>query len=85
MRAKPILIDWTKLPPKFTNDSAEREIFKPETDTHATVAQLRSLLLDAEYYTDALGPDQCPPGLVASARATVKALRRMFGEKEGDA
>lgn len=70
------LIDWRKFPPYFTQDSIERGIFKPESETHATPAQIRSLLSDAEYYADSLGPDQCPAGLVPSARRVIEHCRR---------
>jgi hypothetical protein len=72
------MINWSKLPPRFTQDSIERGIFKPATDTHATVSQLLVLLSDAEFYADKHGPDQCSPGLIVSARATVKALKVWF-------
>jgi hypothetical protein len=68
-------VDWTKLPPKFAQDSIERGIFKPATDTHATVPQLMVLLSDAEFYSEGV---DCTSGLRQSARATVRALNRVF-------
>jgi hypothetical protein len=74
------LIDITKLPPYFTSDSEARGIFKPRSETHCTEKQLRALLSDAEYYTDRLGPDECPEGLKPSARAVIKHCRRLLSE-----
>lgn len=36
--------------------------------------QIECLRSDAKFYSDRWGPDECPPGLKASAKATVKAL-----------
>ena len=36
--------------------------------------QIECLRSDAKSYADKFGPDQCPPGLKASARETLKAL-----------
>ena len=69
---KPGLIDFAKFPKYFTRDSIERGIFEPEQDRWATPDQIRALLSDAEFYSDRWGPDQCPPGLIPSARAVVK-------------
>lgn len=74
-RTQIALIDIRKFPPYFMNDSIERQVFCPETETHATVDQVRELLADAEFYIDPHGPDTCPPGLISSARATVKHCR----------
>lgn len=71
---RPGLVYFGDFPAYFTSDSMERGIFKPETDSHATPAQLQALLADAKFYADPDGPDQCPPGLIASARAIVKRL-----------
>jgi hypothetical protein len=37
-------------------------------------SQIEWLRSDAAYYSNRWGPDECPPGLKASAAATVKAL-----------
>jgi hypothetical protein len=37
-------------------------------------AQIECLRSDAKFYSDPWGPDELPPGLKASAKATVKAL-----------
>lgn len=66
------MIDYSKWPPYFVADSIEREIFQPESDTHASVSQVRALIADAKFYTDAWGPDQCPRGLKQSARAVLR-------------
>lgn len=73
------LIDITKFPPYFMGDSIERQIFMPESETHATEDQIRELLADAEFYADPNGPDQCPPGLFASAKATIRHCKRALG------
>lgn len=72
------MFDITKLPPYFTGDSEERGIFKHDSDTHCTEAELRALLSDAKFYTDRDGPDQRPPGLKPSARAVIKHCRRLL-------
>jgi hypothetical protein len=63
------LIDYSKCPRVFTDDNAERGIFRPDTGIHCTMRQLLALQSDARYYTDRHGPDECPHGLKASARA----------------
>lgn len=37
-------------------------------------AQIECLRSDAKFYSDRWGPDELPPGLKASAKATVRAL-----------
>lgn len=69
--------DWTKLPRVFVDDSLERFIFEPKDDRWATRDELMSLRRDAEFYTDRWGPDECPRGLKASARAVLKRLDKM--------
>lgn len=70
-----------RVPKRFFDDHAERDLDTPaivrETKAHYFIraddpatAELRS---DAAYYAD--GPDLLPPGLKASARATLIALR----------
>ena len=73
---KPGMLNWSKFPPYFTGDSIDRGIFTPEQDQFASPEQIRALLADAEFYSDRWGPDECPPGLVPSARAVVKHCRR---------
>ena len=41
-----------------------------------TPAQIEVLRSDAAYYCDRDGPDECPPGLIRSARATLAAIAR---------
>ena len=41
-----------------------------------TAAQIECLRSDAKFYADPWGPDELPPGLKASAKATVKALTK---------
>lgn len=65
---------WTK----FAVDSAERGVFEPDDDDHASVEQLRALLSDAEYYADPHGPDQLPPGLKASAQRAASSVRLLI-------
>lgn len=44
-----------------------------------STAQIKCLLSDAEFYSDRWGPDECPPGLKASAKATVAAIKKQGG------
>lgn len=39
-------------------------------------AQIECLRSDAKFYSDRWGPDELPPGLKASAKATIKALTK---------
>ena len=45
-----------------------------------SAAQIECLRSDAKFYSDRWGPDECPPGLKASAKATVKALSAPEGK-----
>ena len=73
-------IEWKKLPAYFTADSIARGIFRPDSDTHCTLQELRWLYSDAQFYVDASGPDQCPAGLKTSARAVVTAIEKRHPE-----
>lgn len=42
----------------------------------ATPVQLEVLRSDAAYYCDRDGPDECPPALVRSAKATLAAIAK---------
>jgi hypothetical protein len=64
----------------FTQDSIERQIFKPESEMHATREQLRDLLDDAKFYSDANGPDECPDGLIPSAKRVVVRVQKLLSE-----
>ncbi|MGO8241301.1 hypothetical protein ACC806_34755 [Rhizobium ruizarguesonis] len=74
------------LPRMFYWDHLERDLPTPEmvqsNRAHILVDDadpaLKDLLEDAEYYaSDAM--DQLPPGLKASAKATVTAIRKVTG------
>jgi hypothetical protein len=73
-------IKHDKFPWYFTNDSQERGIFKPESDTHCSVDAARSLLADAKFYVDPWGPDACPNGLKQSARAVIRHVEKALKE-----
>ena len=71
-----------RIPKRFFDDHRERDLDTPtiarETKAHyfisaddPAVAELRD---DAAYYAAEHGPDLLPPGLKASARATLIAL-----------
>jgi hypothetical protein len=45
----------------------------------ATPKQLETLRSDAAYYCDRWGPDECPPGLKLSAKATLRAIAKATG------
>jgi hypothetical protein len=66
------VIKWIDLPPRFTRDSIDREVFKPEGRAYCSDTQAARLLEDAKFYVEPYGPDECPPGLKQSARALVR-------------
>lgn len=71
-----------RLPWRFFVDHDERALPTPEivrsTKAHAFVSvddpALSELLDDARHYAHPYGPDNCPLGIIASAKATVKAI-----------
>jgi hypothetical protein len=81
------------VPAYFWSDHADRcPADNPETDMateireaghrvqiEATPKQLETLRSDAAFYCDRDGPDECPPGLVRSARATLVAIAKATG------
>lgn len=73
------MIDIRKFPPYFVSDSMGRGVFKPESDDFASEEQVRILLSDAEFYADKYGPDECPPGLKPSAKATIRHCKKALG------
>lgn len=77
---------------RFYVDHEERELPTP-TDVGKSRSQvtvlsddphLGELLSDAEYYASTWGPDLCPPGIIASAKATVRAIRDVIGWDDAD-
>lgn len=66
----------------FLEDHRDRGLDTPtvlrETKKHAWIAKsdpaLRELVSDARHYAHADGPDQCPAGIITSARALLRAL-----------
>lgn len=72
------------LPRYFYWDHHERDLPTPKmligNRAHIIVAAddpaLQDLLDDAKHYASPNGPDQLPPGLKSSARATVRAIEK---------
>jgi hypothetical protein len=77
-------IQWDDLPPRFTHDSIDREIFQPEGRQHCSPAQARRLLDDAEFYLDPDGPDVDVADLKASARHLVPKLRERIRQSDDE-
>ena len=71
------MIDIRRFPKKFMQDSIDRGVFDPESDSEASVEQIKALLSDAEFYADQWGPEA--PWLKSSAKATVRHCRRALG------
>jgi hypothetical protein len=78
-----------RLPAAFFNDHAERELPTPkvlrENSRHVWVRSydpaLVELLNDARHYAHRDGPDECPRGLISSAKATVQTIERCIALK----
>lgn len=76
-----------RIPERFYTDHLERDLDTPEDiGDNARYAVVRSddpalaeLLNDAEHYAHPSGPDAAPAGVVASAKATVRAIRDVIG------
>lgn len=76
-----------KIPDRFYIDHMERSLPTPEDvgsfKNHALIRAddpaLWELLSDAEHYAHPSGPDAAPRGVIASAKATVKAIRNAVG------
>jgi hypothetical protein len=74
--------DFIRIPKRFFDDHAERDLDTPaivrETKAHYIIRAndpfIDELRDDAEFYAAEHGPDMLPPGLKASARATLAAL-----------
>lgn len=72
------------LPAKFWQDHDERalpagkliKVVGNRVRIECTEEELAEILDDAKFYSDVNGPDQLPPGLKASAKATVRAIER---------
>lgn len=85
------MMSLLRLPRLFFEDHGNRDLPTPEpvreTKKHVFVrredAAVRDLLEDAQFYCDPYGPDLAPRGLIASARATVKAIQSATARKEG--
>jgi hypothetical protein len=80
-----------KVPAKFWDDHCDRcpcdgdpEVAMAQEVSRAghrvlikgTDSQIEVLRSDAAYYCHRWGPDECPPGLKASAAATLRALAK---------
>jgi hypothetical protein len=82
-----------KIPDRFYIDHMERALPTPEDvgnfKNHALVMAddpaLWELLSDAEHYAHPSGPDAAPRGVIASAKATVRAIRNVIGWEDATA
>ena len=71
-----------KIPKRFLDDHAERDLDTPEvvrhTKTHYWIKgddpAIPELLSDADWYTDPHGPGEMCPGLRVAAHALIKAV-----------
>jgi len=76
-----------RVPAYFYTDHLDRALDTPadlgKCRSHAVVSaddpHLAELLDDAEHYAHPSGPDSCARGLIASAKATVRAIRDVIG------
>jgi hypothetical protein len=76
-----------RIPDRFYVDHMERALPTPEdignSASHAVVRAddpaIWELLSDAEHYAHPSGPDAAPRGVIASAKATVRAIRNATG------
>jgi hypothetical protein len=76
-----------RIPDRFYIDHLERALPTPEDigdfKNHALIRSddpaLGELLSDAEHYAHPSGPDAAPRGVIASAKATVRAIRNATG------
>lgn len=77
-------IRWDDLPPRFTRDSIDRDIFQPEGLQYCSPAQARRLLDDAEFYTEDHGPDVDVADLKASARHLIPKLKDRIRQSDDE-
>jgi hypothetical protein len=73
--------------PRFVDDSMDRGIFEPWNaklnsmqHEEATLEQMRALLSDAKFYADPFGPDECPAGIISSAKRLIEYAKREWPE-----
>jgi len=78
-------VESIPVPARFYDDHADRALLTPReirragtrvwvsTESPDAIAEL---LNDAEFYASPSGPDELPPGLKASARRCVDAIRK---------
>lgn len=82
-----VYMNMIRIPLHFYRDHAERDLPTPvnhsRSKSYAIVAAsdpaLPELLSDAKFYASTMGDREwssCPPGIVRSAAATVRAIRR---------
>lgn len=79
--------ELVRLPAMFYADHMDRSLPTPKevrgTTRHVWVScddpALAELLDDARHYAHPNGPDNCSPGLIASAKATVAAIESNCG------
>ena len=76
-------IQWNDLPMRFTQDSIDREVFKPEGPAMCSTEQAKRLLNDAEFYIEPYGPDIVDAGLIRSAKAVALVLSKRLGNGKG--
>lgn len=77
------MIQWNDLPMRFTQDSIDREVFKPEGPAVCSREQAERLLNDAEFYIEPYGPDIVDAGLIRSAKAVALVLTKRLGNGKG--
>jgi hypothetical protein len=88
----PVAAKTIRVPERFYVDHMERALPTPEDvgslSNHALVRSddpaLGELLSDAEHYAHPSGPDAAPRGVIASAKATVRAIRNVIGWNDAE-
>lgn len=76
-----------RIPSRFIDDHYDRGLPTPAdsstSDRYAIISvddpHIGELLNDAEHYASPSGPDAAPSGIIASAKATVRAIRNAIG------
>ena len=73
------MVQSNDLTVRFTQESIDREIFKPEGTAVCSREQAERLLNDAEFYIEPYGPDIVDAGLIRSAKAVALVLTKRLG------
>ena len=82
-----------RLPERFFLDHCDRALPTPHVikwvGRYALVYRddpsMSELLSDAEHYAHPSGPDDCPSGIIMSAKATVRAIKKAEAETNAEA